>query len=65
MRSSNLFVLTLLPHHLFDKQDVEWLSHFKSYNLTDEEARTLIIIREMGAITNADYRTQCGKYFSS
>lgn len=27
-----------------------------SSNLTDEEARTLIVVREMGAITNADYR---------
>ena len=56
-RASNLFVLSLLPHHLFTKQDLEWLSQFKSYNLTDEEARTLIVIREKGAITNADYRT--------
>ena len=56
-RAGNLFVLTLLPHHLFDKKDLEWLSLFKEYNLSDEEARTLIIIREMGAITNSDYRT--------
>lgn len=56
-RSSNLFVLTLLPHHLFDKQDIQWLQSFKDHNLTDEEARTLIIIREKGAISNAEYRT--------
>lgn len=56
-RSANLFVLTLLPHHLVTKQDIRWLSHFKSLNLSDEEARTLIIMREMGAMTNADYRT--------
>ncbi len=56
-RSSNLFVLTLLPHHLFDKQDIQWLQSFKDYNLTDEEARTLIIIREKGEISNAEYRT--------
>src|SRR5579862_2161362 len=56
-RSSNLFVLTLLPHHLFDKQDIQWLELFKQYNLTDEEARTLIIVREKGAISNAEYRT--------
>lgn len=55
-RANNLFVLTLLPHHLFDKKDVEWLSHFKECNLTNEEARTLIVVREMGAITNVDYR---------
>jgi len=56
-RSSNLFVLTLLPHHLFDKEDIQWLQSFKQHNLTDEEARTLIIIREKGAISNAEYRT--------
>ncbi len=56
-RNSNLFVLTLLPHHLFDKQDIDWLRAFKDCNLTDEEARTLIIIREKGAISNAEYRT--------
>lgn len=56
-RGANLFVLTLLPHHLFNKNDIECLGHFSSYNLTDDDARTLITIREMGAITNADYRT--------
>lgn len=56
-RSSNLFVLTLLPHHLFDKEDIQWLQSFKQHNLTDEEARTLIVIREKGAISNAEYRT--------
>jgi len=40
-----------------DKTDIEWLSHFKKCNLTNEEARTLIVVREMGAITNVDYRT--------
>ena len=56
-RESNQFSLTVLMHNLFDKQDVEWLKSFKDYNLLDEEARTLIVIREVGAITNADYRT--------
>lgn len=56
-RASNLFVLTLLPHHLFDQQDIEWLKSFKVHNLSDEEARTLIIIREKGSISNAEYRT--------
>lgn len=56
-RSSNLFVLTLLPHHLFDKRDIQWLQSFKELNLSDEEAHTLIILREKGAISNAEYRT--------
>lgn len=56
-RSSNLFVLTLLPHHLFDKEDIQWLQSFKQHTLTDEEARMLIVIREKGFISNAEYRT--------
>ena len=56
-RTSNLFVLTLLPHHLFDSQDIQWLQSFKDHNLTNEEPRTFIIIRERGAISNAEYRT--------
>jgi Predicted transcriptional regulator containing an HTH domain and an uncharacterized domain shared with the mammalian protein Schlafen len=56
-RASNLFVLTLLPHHLFDKKDIQWLQSFKEHNLTDEEARTLIVIREKGSISNSEYRT--------
>ena len=55
-RSANSFVLTLLPHHLFSKTDIEWLAQFKHFHLTDEEARTLIIVREKGSITNAEYR---------
>jgi len=55
-RSANKFVLTLLTHHFFDEKDFEWLKMFKGSNLTDEEARALIAVREMGAITNSDYR---------
>jgi ATP-dependent DNA helicase RecG len=56
-RAGNLFVLTLLPHHLFDKRDIQWLEPFKEHNLTDEEARTLIVVREKGSISNSEYRT--------
>jgi len=56
-RSSNTFVLTLLSHHLFDQRDIEWLKSLKDFNLSDENAKALIVLREMGAITNADYRT--------
>ena len=55
-RAANKFTLTLLTHHFFDEKDIEWLKNFKKFDLTDEEARTLIVVREMGAITNADYR---------
>ena len=56
-RSANYFSVTLLPHVLFDKKDRNWLDTFKEFNLTSEEARALIVLREMGAITYADYQT--------
>ena len=55
-RSANKFTLTLLTHHFFDEKDIQWLKNFKDLDLTDEEARTLIVVREIGAITNSDYR---------
>ncbi len=55
-RAGNKFVLTLLSHHFFDEKDVEWLKLFSSFYLSPEEARALLVVREMGAITNADYR---------
>jgi ATP-dependent DNA helicase RecG len=55
-RGLNIFSLTLLTHHLFDEKDLAWLSRFKHCNLTDDEALALIVVREMGIITNAYYR---------
>ncbi len=55
-RVANKFTLTLLTHHLFDQQDIDWLKQFKEFHLSSDEARALIVVREMGAITNADYR---------
>jgi len=48
--------ITILSHHLFNKQDIDWLKGFKEHHLADDEARILIILREMGVMTNADYR---------
>lgn len=55
-RIGNNFSLTLLSHHFFNKKDIQWLKMFSECNLSAEEARALIVVREMGAITNADYR---------
>ncbi|MDX8430290.1 MAG: ATP-binding protein [Candidatus Algichlamydia australiensis] len=55
-RESNEFDLVLLPHHLVDKQDLEWLTQFAKVKLSDAERRALVLTREMGAITNQDYR---------
>ncbi len=37
--------------------DWEWLRGFHDIDLSDEEARALVFVREAGAITNADYRS--------
>lgn len=55
-REGNKFVLTLLCHHFFDERDLQWLKLFSDFTLSPEEARALLLVREMGAITNADYR---------
>jgi len=55
-RAGNKFILTLLSHHFFNEKDLQWLKLFSEFALTSEEARALLIVREMGAITNADYR---------
>jgi len=55
-RDKNEFDLVFLPHHLLDKQDLEWLSQFRELKLTDADLRALVVAREMRAITNQDYR---------
>ncbi len=55
-RQKDEFGVMLLVHHLLSPEDLTWLGRFKSLNLSDEEARALVVIREAGAITNAMYR---------
>jgi ATP-dependent DNA helicase RecG len=56
-RERNQFVVTLLFHHFLSPEDWTWLRQFHDVELSDEEARALIFVRELGAITNAGYRT--------
>ena len=55
-RSSNEFDLVLLLHHLLDQQGLEWLAQFATMKLSDAERRALVLLREMGAMINQDYR---------
>jgi len=55
-RDQDKFQITLFSHNLFDEETVQWLSQFKEYNLTDEETKTLVVLREQGIINNAIYR---------
>lgn len=55
-RERNQFVATFLFHHFLGPEDLDWLQNFRDIELSDEEARALIFVRETGAITNAAYR---------
>ncbi len=56
-RSKDLFVATFLFHHFLGESDLQWLKYFKKHKLTDEQARALIFVREVGAIDNSAYRS--------
>jgi ATP-dependent DNA helicase RecG len=55
-REKDSFTVTLLVHHLLGPEDLEWLAHFHDCGLNEEEARALLVAREVGAINNAAYR---------
>ncbi len=55
-REQDRFISTFLFHHFLSEEDVLWLARFQNLNLTDDEARALIFVREAGRINNADYR---------
>lgn len=55
-RGADRFAATLLVIHLFGEADVAWLSSLKDCNLSEDEARALVVLREIGAINNAIYR---------
>ena len=55
-RDADSFVLTLLTHHFMDSSDIAWLEQFKHHQLSSEEAKALVFLKEFGAISNAAYR---------
>lgn len=50
------FVATFLFHHFLGPDDLAWLRNLTAEQITDEESRALIFVRELGAIDNAAYR---------
>lgn len=55
-RAQDRFSARYLFHHFLGPEDIAWLSRFRELALTDEEARALIWVREVGAIDNATLR---------
>jgi ATP-dependent DNA helicase RecG len=56
MRSKDSFVARYYFQHFLSEEAVRWLGRFRDVQLSDEEARALVAVREQGAIDNAMYR---------
>jgi len=56
-RAPDQFVATFLFHHFLGEADLAWLRQVTAERLSDEEARALVFVREVGAIDNAAYRS--------
>lgn len=55
-RRPDQFVATFLFHHFLGQDDLAWLRGLTPESLSDEEARAMVVVRELGAIDNAAYR---------
>jgi ATP-dependent DNA helicase RecG len=55
-RGNDQFVARYFFHHFLGAEDVAWLAQFKDAQLSPDEAKALIVVREAGAIDNAAYR---------
>lgn len=55
-RRPDQFVATFLFHHFLGPDDLAWLRRLTREAISDEEARALMFVRELGAIDNAAYR---------
>ncbi|MCH8479458.1 MAG: putative DNA binding domain-containing protein, partial [Wenzhouxiangella sp.] len=55
-RGREQFVVRLFFHHFLGPADLVWLGRFKDLQLSDAEARALVVAREVGAMDNATWR---------
>lgn len=55
-RRPDQFVATFLFHHFLGPDDLTWLRRLTGEAISDEEARALVFVRELGAIDNGAYR---------
>jgi ATP-dependent DNA helicase RecG len=51
------FAATFLFHHFLDVADLAWLRTLTREPLSDDEARALVFVREVGAIDNGVFRS--------
>ena len=55
-REKDYFCLTLWTHHLLGEEETQWLKQFREFNLSNDEARALAALRQIGQIDNFTYR---------
>ena len=55
-RGQDQFILRLFFHHFLGPDDLAWLARFKELQLSDTEARALVVAREVGAMDNQTWR---------
>ena len=55
-RAGSSFNVTLSLQHFFDEDVLAWLSQFEDYQLTRDQRRGLVILRDEGSINNERYR---------
>lgn len=55
-RGNDSFVARYYFQHFLSEEAIQWLRRFRDLQLSDEEARALVAVREQGAIDNAMYR---------
>lgn len=55
-RAQDKFTARYLFHHFLGAEDLAWLGQFRHLSLTDEDARALVWVREVGAINNSTFR---------
>ncbi len=52
--------VTLWHHHLLGEEDTEWLKQFRDYNLSNQDVKALVFVRQAGSINNFIYRVANG-----
>ena len=55
-RGQDQFTLRLFFHHFLGPDDLAWLARFKDLQLSEAEARALVVAREAGAMDNQTWR---------
>jgi len=55
-REKDHFCLTLWTHHLLGEEETQWLKQFREFNLSNDEARALAVLHQIGQIDNFTYR---------